>query len=80
MSSAEGREEKKSSMKDEQVSERTVGTDVATTATREGYVTLYGVGLKVMEGRILVPGRRILARCRGCADGLVNWSGSGKGT
>jgi hypothetical protein len=80
MSSVEGQEEKKSSMKIKQVSKRTARADMATTATREGYVTLYGVGLKVMEGRILVSGRMILARCRGCADGLVNCSGSGKGT
>ncbi|ETI22429.1 hypothetical protein G647_06504 [Cladophialophora carrionii CBS 160.54] len=46
----------KSSMKVKQVSERTGGADVANSATREGYVTLCGAGVKVMEGRMLVPG------------------------
>ncbi|EXJ58606.1 hypothetical protein A1O7_06033 [Cladophialophora yegresii CBS 114405] len=46
----------KSSMKVKQVSARTGGAEVTNSATGEGYVTLYGTGVKVMEGCTLVPG------------------------
>lgn len=38
-----------------QVSERTAVATVCDIAKREGYVTLYGSAIKVMEGKILVP-------------------------
>ena len=46
----------KSLMKVKQVSERTGVATVENTATVEGYVTVTASGVKVMEGKILVPG------------------------
>ena len=46
----------KSRMKVKQVSERTGEAQIDTTSGEGGFVVLTGSGVKVMEGKILVPG------------------------
>ena len=45
-------------MKVKQVSDRTGEAEIDTTSGEEGFVALTGSGVKVMEGKILVPGGR----------------------
>lgn len=45
-------------MRVKQVSERTGVAETETMASEEGYVVMTGSGVKVMEGRILVPGSK----------------------
>ncbi|KAJ9607764.1 hypothetical protein H2200_007842 [Cladophialophora chaetospira] len=45
----------KLAMSVKQVSDRTAMASVASNAKKEGYVTLYGSAVKVMDGRMLVP-------------------------
>lgn len=49
---------KKPSMKVKQVSERTGDAQTESVTSNQGYVAVSGSGVKVMEGRIMVPGTR----------------------